>query len=202
MNKVSSNAELKSRFRKNFRHTLSQIPIKYRIEAAHSAAKIFTQQTIFTQSEHIACYFYFKDELDARPMMEAIWQEKKQCYLPVLTLENTLRFIRYNKDDALQANRYGIFEPVDLTRQIKPQDLDIVLAPLIAFDLQGRRLGAGGGYYDRTFSFLHNNQVKRPLFLGLAYAAQQTDGLQSDEWDVNLKGVVTEKGYMNFCRLG
>lgn len=181
-----------------FREMLKQISPAYKIQAAKTAADLFIQQAIFKKSEHIACYFSFKDEFDALPIMEAIWQAKKHCYLPVLTQENSLRFIRYNKGDALKSNRYAIFEPVNDTVECKPQDLDIVITPLIAFDLRGRRLGTGGGYYDRTFAFLHKESIKRPLIIGLAYAAQEAADVPHDTWDVNLDGVQTEKEFILF----
>lgn len=126
--------------------------------------------------------------------MEAIWQAKKQCYLPVLTSENTLQFIHYEKGDALQENRYSIPEPVNRQHEIPAEQLDIVMAPLVAFDLHGYRLGAGGGYYDKTFSFKH--EKKNPEIIGWSYALQQAESLPHDEWDVDMDGVVTEKEFI------
>lgn len=188
----SGNFESKAALRKQFREILRQISAEHRIHAAHTAAHIFLQQKIFIQSEHIACYFSFKDEFDSAPLMEGIWQAQKQCYLPVLTPENSLRFMHYNKGDALQKNRYSIYEPVNKANELQPDDLDIVIMPLISFDLKGSRLGAGGGYYDRTFAFLKKKPVKRPLLIGLAYAQQQAEELPLNEWDVCLDGVITE----------
>lgn len=193
----SSNVEEKSELRIKFRETRSQISAEYRTQAANAAADIFIQQPVFKQSEHIACYFSFKDEFDATPLIQAIWQAKKQCYLPVLTAENALRFIHYNKGDVLQKNRYSIQEPVNTASPLRPQDLDIVITPLVAFDLKGHRLGAGGGYYDRTFSFLQKKPAKRPLFIGLAYTSQQAEKLPLDEWDVCLDAVLTEKKFIS-----
>ena len=46
----------------------------------------------------------------------------------------------------MQKNRYAILEPVNLANELQAYDLDIVIAPLVAFDLKGHRLGAGGGW--------------------------------------------------------
>jgi 5-formyltetrahydrofolate cyclo-ligase len=189
-------SESKSQLRAHFRKTRSQISVGYRAQAANAAATIFAQQEIFRQSEGIACYFSFGNEFDSTPLIEAVWQAKKQCYLPVLTAGNTLRFVLYNKGDALQNNRYSIPEPVNVASELRAEELDIVMTPLVAFDLKGNRLGAGGGYYDRTFAFLQKNPVKRPLFIGLAYASQQAEKLPCDEWDVGLHGVITEKEFI------
>src|SRR5262245_34489356 len=126
-------ANNKSELRTHFRAIRARIPADYQQSAAHAATRIFIQQEVFRQSEHIACYICYKHEFDAAPMMEAIWQANKKCYLPALTEEKTLRFIQYHKGDALQKNRYSILEPVNVSHEISADELDIVIVPLLAF---------------------------------------------------------------------
>ena len=140
----------------------------------------------------------FRGELDARPIMQAIWQARKTCYLPILTDEDKLYFSLYHEKDDLILNRYLIFEPKHHDEKIAVENLDIVVTPLLAFDLQGHRLGTGGGYYDRTFAFLKNKKSRKPIMLGLAYALQQADMLPCDTWDISLDGVITEEGCFLF----
>lgn len=106
--------------------------------------------------------------------------------------------MRYDENDALQLNRYFIPEPVNILREIMSAQLDIVITPLVAFDLNGHRLGTGGGYYDRTFEFLHKNNVKKPRIIGLAYSAQQAEFIPIDPWDIQMNGVLTEKEFIFF----
>lgn len=109
-----------------------------------------------------------------------------------------MRFFLYKRNDILHPNRYGINEPKD-TPSIDTETLDIILTPLVAFDRQGHRLGMGGGYYDRTFSFLLNQaDIPRPKLIGLAYACQEVPSLSPDPWDVPLHGVVTERKIVIF----
>lgn len=132
-------------------------------------------------------------------MIETIWKAKKSCYIPVLNEEeNKLYFVRYVYGDALRLNRFSILEPVNASRKIAPENLDIVITPLIAFDLQGHRLGTGGGYYDRTFAYMQEESIRNQFVVGLGYAAQQAESIPSDPWDILLNSVVTEKGVINF----
>lgn len=118
--------------------------------------------------------------------------------MPVLTPEKSLFFVYYEKGDALSANQYGIGEPENKSRIIPTHQLDLVIAPLVAFDAHGNRLGTGGGYYDRTFAFLHENKRDKPSLLGLAYLTQSMKTLPLEPWDIPLDGVITEQAFIEF----
>lgn len=183
--------------RKEFRDIRSKIPAAYRQQAAQTAAKVFASESILKQSEHIACYLPFKDEFDSSLVIESIWNAKKRCYLPVLQEDGkSLYFVRYVYGDSLRLNQYSILEPAIVTHVISPEALDLVITPLIAFDLQGHRLGTGGGYYDRSFAFMQENVSKKPIMMGLGYAAQQAEEVPHDPWDINLNAVLTEKKFI------
>lgn len=164
---------------------------------------------VFKSSSHIACYLPTDDEFDTSPLIEAIWQANKNCYLPVLCNEKDkhLQFVTYQYGDSLKRNKYKILEPSNLSHKIDASALDLVITPLLAFDLHGHRLGTGGGYYDRTFAFLHESashetrtttNTRKPLMLGLGYAAQQAENIPVEEWDVKLDGVLTERDCLAF----
>jgi 5-formyltetrahydrofolate cyclo-ligase len=73
--------------------------------------------------------------------------------------------------------------------------LDLVLVPLVGFDARGNRLGMGGGFYDRHFSFLRNRRAwRRPLLIGIAFDVQRVPQLRDSAHDVPLWGIVTERG--------
>lgn len=174
----------------------SLIPVSYRQEAALKAAALFSQLSLFKQSKHIACYLATQDEFDGSFLLESIWEAQKNAYIPIIKKEHTLQFVRYQPGEALQPNRYTILEPVNVSEIIIPEDLDCVLMPLLAYDRKGHRLGTGGGYYDRTFSFLKASTHKKPTMLGVAYTVQQADFIPIDPWDMVMDGVVTEKEFI------
>lgn len=128
--------------------------------------------------------------------MEALWQDNKNCYLPILTAEKSLLFVPFQQGDPLIPNQYGIGEPVNQQQTISAEKLDMVILPLVAFDQRGNRLGTGGGYYDRSFAWKRNVRDKKPMMIGLGYAAQQADELPEEAWDIRMDGVITELGYI------
>lgn len=119
----------------------------------------------------------------------------KTCYLPVVdTLgANKLWFAPFTRGSKLNYNRFGILEPRAAKRHwVRAQSLDLVLTPLVAFDMDGNRLGMGGGFYDRTLAFLNRRQCWiKPHVIGIGYEFQKTTGLIRQPWDVPLHGVVT-----------
>lgn len=128
------------------------------------------------------------------PMIQQVWRRNGECYLPVLA-SGALRFLSYAKGNELRENQYGILEPFD-TVELEPEMLDMVLLPLIAFDRKGSRLGTGGGFYDKTFSFVQDKPERRPLLVGVGFAMQEAESLPVEPWDVKLDAVVTEEGWV------
>lgn len=99
------------------------------------------------------------------------------------------------KDGALEyclgrdfvTGRFGIKEPSPSSPVISVDELAGVLVPGLAFDREGRRLGRGRGFYDRTLSGY------RGLSVGVAYALQIVDRVPVDSWDLPVNAVVTEE---------
>ena len=166
--------------------------------AAQRAAEVFASSDFFQESQHIGCYLARSEEFDCSAIIEKIWQAGKNCYLPVLSKQADipLDFAAYKSTDTLSQNRYKILEPAQ-TEIFPTEKLDLVLVPLVAFDSHGHRLGMGGGYYDRTFSFLLK-KPKTPYFVGLAYQLQATGQLPTEPWDVHLQAVITEQELIHF----
>lgn len=196
MRKWSYKLQNKIDIRKTLLKIRETISSEERLYAAKQAAVILQSLPFFSAKTHFACYFSHKNEFDCAPLMQMIWQAKKFCYLPILTLDKTLEFALYHQHDPLKTNRYQIHEPI--TRETIPLEiLDVILMPLVGFDLQGNRLGMGGGYYDRTFEKIAKAS-QRPYFIGLAYEAQKCETIPHDAWDVPLDGVLTEKQWYSF----
>jgi 5-formyltetrahydrofolate cyclo-ligase len=118
--------------------------------------------------------------------------------LPVLTGDG-LRFAPWKPGDPLESNRFGIPEPaVGADALLDPAGMALVLVPLVGFDARGRRLGMGGGWYDRAFAYRNgangSDPARRPPWLvGTAFAAQQVDALEAEPWDVALDAVCTDR---------
>ena len=73
--------------------------------------------------------------------------------------------------------------------RVNPEHIDLLIVPGVAFDLQGNRLGYGGGYYDRFFERLRPGV---PL-VALAFELQIVRQVPVEPWDRRMDWLVTEK---------
>ena len=191
-------AQIRKELRQKRRALIPEIHLQYSLQLA----ELLRQSKIYRNSRHIACYLAADGEMDLMPAIRQAWSMGKKVYLPVLNApySRSLFFAPYNEDTKLGQNRYGIPEPVVSAKgRVKAQQLDLVLAPLVAFDSEGNRMGMGAGYYDRTFSFLlRRKQWLRPHLMGVAYSFQQTNKIERQSWDVPLHAVATETKIIEF----
>ena len=124
-------------------------------------------------------------EIDIRPLLEALHGRGHIVVLPETPPRgNPLIFRRWAPGMAMVAERFGTLRP---TGEILAPDW--LLVPLLAFDRAGRRLGYGGGYYDRTLAGLPG-----AVAIGCGWAAQEVAEVPADALDARLQAVATEQG--------
>ncbi|MBL4711376.1 MAG: 5-formyltetrahydrofolate cyclo-ligase [Gammaproteobacteria bacterium] len=182
--------------RRQKRTQRQQLPAK--IQQLHSQALCdnVIKEKAYRNSKHLALYLANDGEIDPRPLIEHAWFLNKSVYLPILApLQNRLYFAPYKTASRLKLNRYNIAEPVCHPSQWKTaRQLDLLLLPLVAFDVDGNRIGMGGGFYDRTLAYLkHRHHWRKPTLMGLAHDIQKVEQLKMQNWDIPLDCIITEK---------
>lgn len=168
--------------------------------AADGLLRQLTAVPPFRNARRIAFYYPHDGEIDPQPIIEHAWRAGKKCYLPVINHPSLpLRFARHLRQQPTRLNRFGIPEPLVRRRDlVNAHHLQLILVPLIAFDVSGGRLGMGAGFYDRTLAFLGTRKYwHSPIAIGLAHSFQQVDAVPQDPWDVSLSGIVTEKAFIS-----
>ncbi|WP_445494500.1 5-formyltetrahydrofolate cyclo-ligase [Photorhabdus sp. SF281] len=182
---------LRQNIRKKIRQQRRELtPEQQALFANQAAEKVVNHPRIY-QANKIALFLSFDGELDTRPLINQLWQQNKQIYLPVLHpfSRHHLLFLNYQLNTQLVRNRFNIEEPpLDVQQLLPLSELDIMMIPLVAFDHTGQRLGMGGGFYDRTLS---QWQQKNFYPIGLAHNCQLVDTLPSDKWDIPLPEIIT-----------
>lgn len=133
-------------------------------------------------------------ETDLSPLIEWSLARDIDCFLPVVDKsgENRLHFCRYVPGSKMLRNRFGIAEPVTLGQQRRHyREMDIIFMPMVGFDKDGRRLGMGGGFYDRTLAGIRQTSRLRPLLVGVAHDVQRVTTLPEAHWDIHPDIIIT-----------
>ena len=168
-------------------------------ELSHAIFLRIIRSSWIQEHSNIGIYYALNGEADTLKLIEFLWSNNQNAFLPVMH-HNSLLFGNFAPNSDLNENTYGIPEP-ELTKenQVSALELDMVFVPLVAFDQDGYRLGMGGGYYDRTFEKkLKDQKPTTPLLVGLAYEFQKQNNLVHEPWDVPLDMVVTEVNTYKF----
>jgi 5-formyltetrahydrofolate cyclo-ligase len=156
----------------------------------------------------VSTYISIRGEVDLTELLSLVNDNglKVQWALPVCVSEagntedadaepiGTLAFKIWSPEQPLQTGAFGIPVPQH-SESIIPQ---LVLVPCVGFNASGYRLGYGGGWFDRTLPALMNLE-QRPLFIGVAFACQASDGFLPEPHDIPLDGVITEDGLTLFA---
>lgn len=165
--------------------------------AARGIARLVGSSRLLKRGQRVAFYLACDGEADLSRVIASARQRGCLLYLPAIASFRSHRMVfrRFEDLGALAPNRYGILEPVGRDN-IDPRLLDLVFAPLTAFDEQGARLGSGAGFYDRALRHLRTGRKwRRPRIIGVGYDFQRVASLRPASWDVSLDAVVTDTSF-------
>jgi len=142
----------------------------------------------------IAVYMAIQSEINIRPVFSRIRKLGRILCLPVIIAKNKpLKFKVWNENSKLVRGEFRVLVP-ESSKIIEP---DLILCPMLSFDIRGYRLGYGGGFYDRTID--HLTKKKFVYTLGCAYSDQvSTKNLPIGKYDKTLDAVATENGLIFF----
>ena len=171
--------------RKQIKTKLQNLTPKSRAISSKKIATKIINSDIFIHSQNIACYIPIENEVDTRLIIETIWQQGKNCYLPAFAsnTKKCLCFVKFMPNDSLLKVNEKI---------ISPKNLDLVIVPLIGFNSDNFRLGRGAGCYDITFEFkLHIKNLSKPYLLGIGYKWQHIK-FEPNLWDVAMDEIITD----------
>ena len=177
----------KQRIRKEVIAKCKQIALSDRIKYEHDA--LIHILPILNQANTIVIYHALNFEFNLSGIIEYCLLHEKKLYQPLAYRERRLmHFVPYQQQ---QSQIFSDAEHIPLNT-IEWYNIDLILMPLVAVDLQGHRLGKGGGYYDTTLARLGR---KRPLLCGVGYSCQLiSQDLPYESFDVNLDYFVSESG--------
>jgi 5-formyltetrahydrofolate cyclo-ligase len=152
---------------------------------------------MYRDARCIFCFVSFRSEIDTRGIVKAALEAGKTVTAPRVdqrAREMKAYVIRDPLRD-LTPGFYGIFEPVECCEEALYDDIDLLIAPGLAFTARGDRLGYGGGFYD-SFMKMHYNLIN----CALTYDRFIADSLPVKEHDRAVDYLITESGVKKTAR--
>ena len=139
----------KNRLRKTMRDFTCRLPADYMDYSDQGILKTLLSLTEWKQAHTVFLYISIGREAGTRSAIQAAINTGKVVAVPRCLCEGIMEARIISSMEGLRPGRFGAPEPDAADPLLLPRDMDLVIAPCIAADRQGHRLGHGGGFYDR-----------------------------------------------------
>lgn len=148
-----------------------------------------TSLPAFQKAQRLMAYLAMPGEADLDDVIEVALQAGKEVYVPVCVTKTDMVAVRLTSLTAVTEGVLKIRIPQEPAQRISAEELDFILVPGVAFDLEGGRLGMGAGYYDRFLA-----TVPKERCYGVAWQFQIVDeSLPMDMHDKRMHAIVTDR---------
>ncbi len=142
----------------------------------------------FAKARVVALYAPIHNEVNTVEVMQAALASTKIVLFPVVC-HRSLEFRRITNPSVLRRGAFNILEPDETCPVHSPEEADLIVVPGVSFDVSGRRIGYGKGYYDNA---LHQLEGKG-RFVGFCYDFQLVDEIADEPHDVKMDMIITER---------
>lgn len=191
----------KSALRKKMLRRRSGLSPLDRESASRKIAGHLERLSLFRQAGGVHCFIGLPGEVDSGPIFTLCQALGKRTFVPIqVPGEQRLEVAAWEPGDPLVPAHFSVLEPPpggnfsgDGT-PVKRSAIDLVLAPGLAFDEQGGRLGYGRGYYDGFLAAMAEEGF-HPVVIGLAFSFQLVERVPIGPRDFPVNGVLTETGF-------
>jgi 5-formyltetrahydrofolate cyclo-ligase len=194
---MRGDGSMKGKLRKELRARRRGLSAADHALCSNLAASSITRLPAFKPGARVAVYLPFDRETNTAALLIAARRRRVRIYVPVIESRRYARLRFYPLSGKMRRGVFGISIP----HLAAPRWLDLIVVPLVGIDGGGRRLGMGGGFYDRALAFRRNRHHWRgPLLVGLAFECQCAATVYAQAHDIRLDAVATERGVRHFRR--
>lgn len=151
--------------------------------------KNLIEMTQYQNAENILCYVSLENEADTFEIIKKAISDKKNVFVPKVIDKEKMQFYKINSIDELKTGYRNIPEPTG--NEKFEADEAFCIIPGLCFDKRGKRLGYGGGYYDRYF------ESKSHTKTALTYLCFLEEKIITDNYDVDMDFIVTQNGVID-----
>lgn len=180
----------KKEIRRQIKKKTSKLTNEYKNDADKKILEYALEYKEYQKAGCVFCYVSTENETDTFPLLQDILESGKKLGVPKCTGKGIMQVYEIRSLDDLKPGAYGILEPEDNPEKlIDPKEIDFAWIPCISCDREGRRLGHGGGYYDRYLEKAHCVKA------ALCREELLVDNVPVSELDQRMDVVISENGY-------
>lgn len=144
---------------------------------------------LFKKNMKVLVFMDFKNEVSTKLINNYILDNNMTLLLPKADLTTRELVIQDVKSlNTLVLSDYGILEPTDSHPVVDYSEIDLIIAPGVAFDEERYRLGYGGGFYDKLLS----KKRKDTMVVAIAFDIQFVNSVPRESHDKKIQCIVTE----------
>ena len=162
----------------------------YKAESSEAICRHLLALDEYKSAKVVFAFASTEKEIDTSLFMNETIAAGKTLILPRCAAEHAIDLCVVRSMDDLEAGAYGILEPKKSCALVTAADIDFAVVPCLSFDRKGRRLGQGGGYYDRLLPQLHCPTVL------ICREQLMSPEVPVEEHDMRCTMLVTEKGIL------
>jgi len=140
----------------------------------------------FRSANTIFCYVGAEGEINTLPILQEILVAGKILAVPKCISKGVMNAYPIRSLAELQPGKYGILEPISSRPAIEPANIDLCFVPCLTCSKDGKRLGYGGGYYDRYLAQAYFFKI------ALCRTSLLLDDIPVEEHDVRMDLVITD----------
>lgn len=189
-----SAAERKRKLRRELKKRRKSLTEEYKKDADRQILRNLISLSEYRNAKTVFCYVGTEEEINTRPVLERILSDGKRLGVPRCIGKGIMEVRMVSYLDQLKPGMYGILEPAEFCVQIPPEEIDLAFVPCLSCSRDGRRLGYGGGYYDRYLTQTTCGKI------ALCQEKMLEDEIPVREWDLRMDKVITEKRIYNVHR--
>jgi 5-formyltetrahydrofolate cyclo-ligase len=202
-------SDSKSPLRREIKKRLSLLsPGDFRARG-EAAAALLRESPLWARYGTVFLFLSLPDEIDTGPLVEAALDAGKRVFAPRTGPGGEMKFYRVAARPGaaapLEPGPFGIREPPPVEAPGPADFPALILVPGLAFDRRGRRLGRGGGCYDRFLGALERTRpadAAPNLVIGLCAPCQLVPEVPVEPWDLRVDGVCDGEGFFKTPRSG
>lgn len=185
---MSNIRDLKDFFRKKYKAARSEMSAEEKAVKDEKVCRNLFLTNAFERAEQVLLYSATQIEIETAGIFEQAMRDGKRVLYPRCMDKGRMTYHYIDDLSQLRPSAFNILEPISSAPEYKSSNSDICIVPALAYDVEGYRMGYGGGFYDRFLTAFRGTRI------GICYADNIEKKLPRGRFDVRVDILITDDG--------